>query len=136
MAARSGGKGWIAFVLVNAIVTFFGLSYIFFPMGSVVADGNKTTGVLDVPREVWGTYVVVSAFAMLVVAVTGYRQGKAWAWYALLYQFVFFAVVVVVEPDPVTPVVFAVILGVVLWRSRSRFRATPAPARRVTRMPG
>lgn len=47
---------WIVFVVINSSVTFFGLSYIFFPMGTVEAEGNKTAGILEVPREVWGTY--------------------------------------------------------------------------------
>ncbi len=49
-----GGRGWIAFAAVNGLIVFFGLSYIFIPMGTVVADGNKTTGVLEVPREIAG----------------------------------------------------------------------------------
>lgn len=128
MAARTGGKGWIAFTVINSLVTFFGLSYIFFPMGTVVADGNKTTGVVDVPREIWGTYVVLSALVLLVIAVTGYRQGRRWAWYALLYEFVFFLIVAAVEPDPVVPTIFGIILAVVLWRSRARFFDSPGLA--------
>lgn len=128
MAESGGGKGWIAFVVVNCLVTFFGLSYLFFPMGSVVADGNKTTGVVDAPREIWGSYVVLSALLLLVIAVTGYRRGRRWAWYALLYQFLFLLVVAAVEPDPVVPTIFGLILGTVLWRSRSRFMTGPRSA--------
>jgi len=51
---------------------------------------------------------------LLVIAVTGYRQGRRWAWYALLYEFVFFLIVAAVEPDPVVPTIFEIILAVVL----------------------
>ena len=117
------GRGWIAFVVVNLLVAFFGLSYIFFPMGTVVADGNQTTGLLHVPRELWGSYVVLSALAMLTVAAGPYRHGLRRAWYALLYQFVFFVAVAAIEPDPVVPTVLGIVLAVVLARSRGRFFA-------------
>ncbi|MGZ6799737.1 MAG: hypothetical protein ACXVGR_07865 [Mycobacteriaceae bacterium] len=114
------GRGWIAIVAINALITFFGLSYIFFPMGTVVQDGNHTTGMLEVPRELWGSYVVVSAVAMLVIAVTSYRVGRPWAWAALLYEFLFLLAVASIEPDPVVPTIFAIILSIVLWRARRR----------------
>ncbi len=116
-----GGKGWIAFAVINSLVTFFGLSYIFFPMGTVEADGNKTTGVLDVPREIWGTFLVVCAVALLIIAVTGLRRGRHWAWRALWSQLAFFVIVAAVEPDPVFPTLFGLILATVLVRSRHRF---------------
>jgi hypothetical protein len=123
--ANRGRKGWIAFLLVNLFATFAGLSYIFFPMGTVVQDGNQTTGILDVPRENWGTYVVLSALALIVIAMTGYRRGARWAWYAMLYQFAFLALVAVVEPDTFTPVVFGIICAVVMWRERPRPNERP-----------
>jgi hypothetical protein len=114
------GRGWIAIVAINALITFFGLSYIFFPMGTVVEDGNHTTGILDVPREVWGSYVVISAVAMLAIAATSYRLERPWARTALLYEFLFLLTVAAIEPDPVVPTIFAIILGIVLWRARRR----------------
>ncbi len=118
MPARKVGKTWIPFVVVNVLVTFFGLSYIFFPMGTVVQDGDHTTGILAVPRVVWGMYVVVSALALAFISVTAYRSGERWAWFVLLYQFVFLGVVAAVEPDYVVPGVFALVLALMLWRSR------------------
>ncbi len=125
-APTRAGKGWIAFVVINVLIVFFGLSYMFFPMGTVVEDGNRTTGILQVPREVWGAFLVVSAVAMLVVTLGPYRQGRQWAWYTLLYEFAFLLAVAAIEPDPVVPTIFGVILAVVLWRSRRRF-LTGAP---------
>lgn len=121
MGSFGGGKGWVAFVVIDSLVTFFGLSYIFFPMGSVVEDGNKTTGVLEVPREAWGSYVVLSAVVLLVVALTGYRRGRPWAFRAMAYQFVFLVVVAAVEPDPVVPTIFAVVLAATMWWGRQHF---------------
>jgi len=120
MPPRKVGKTWIPFVVVNLLVTFFGLSYIFFPMGSVVQDGNHTTGILEVPRVIWGGYVVLSALAIILISVTAYRQGQRWAWYALLYQFLFLGIVAAVEPDYVVPSLFALVLAATLWRSRLR----------------
>ncbi len=122
-AGTRAGKGWIAFLIINTLIIFFGLSYIFFPMGTVVEEGNQTTGLLHVPRELWGSYLVVSAVVMLAVAVGPYRQARTWAWYALLYEFAFLLAVAVIEPDPVVPTIFGLILAVVLWRSRRRFFA-------------
>lgn len=122
MPDNAGGKGWIAFVVVNLFATFAGLSYLFFPLGSVEEDGNQTTGVIDVERHVWGGFVVLCALVLLVVAVTGYRRGERWAWYAAFAQFVFLAIVAAVEPDTFTPVVFGIVLAVVMWRGRHRFR--------------
>lgn len=124
MATRTS-KGWIAYVVINSLVTFFGLSYIFFPGEDVVKAGYRTEGVLALPAAVWGGYVVVSALAVLAVAVTGLRRGERWALRAVLYEFAFLAAVVVIEPDPVVPTVFAVILAVALWRSA---RAARRPA--------
>lgn len=114
------GRGWIAFVVVNALIIFFGLSYIAFPMGTVVQDGNHTTGILEVPREMWGTYVVISALVLLTITVAAYRVGRPWAWSALLYEFLFLLTVAAIEPDPVVPTIFMVVLGVVLWRARRK----------------
>ncbi len=117
---RRSSRAWIAFVVVDSLVIFFGLSYLFFPMGTVVEDGNQTTGILEVPRELWGGYLVASALVMLVVAVGPFRAGRAWAWHALLYHFAFFLLVAAIEPDPVVPTIFSVVLAVALWRSRSQ----------------
>ena len=123
--AAGRSKGWIAFVVINALVTFFGLSYIFFPGEDVVKAGYRTEGVLALPAAVWGVYVVLSALAMLTIAVTGLRRGERWALRAVLYEFAFLLAVVLIEPDPVVPSIFAVILAVALWRSaRSAQRRT------------
>jgi uncharacterized membrane protein YidH (DUF202 family) len=116
-----GGRGWIAFVVVNALIVFFGLSYIFFPMGTVVADGNKTTGVLEVPREAWGSFVVVSAVAMLALALHAFRTRSRAARNGLAYQFLFLLAVAAIEPDPVVPSIFAIVLGFFLYRARPWF---------------
>lgn len=125
---RPRSWGWIAFVVVNALITFFGLSYLFFPGEDVVKAGNRTEGVLALPAKVWGAFVVLSAIAMLVVAVTGLRRGERWARLAVLYQFAFLALVVVIEPDPVVPPLFALILGAALWRIARRHRRIDAAA--------
>lgn len=116
-----GGRGWIAFAVVNGLVIFFGLSYVFFPMGTVVADGNKTTGVLEVPREVWGSFVVLSAVAMLLLSLYAFRTRRRWARNALGYEFLFLLAVAAIEPDPVVPTLFALVLGFFLYRARSWF---------------
>jgi hypothetical protein len=86
----------------------------------VVQDGNHTTGILTVPRVTWGAYVVLSALGLAFTAVTAYRRGHTWAWYALLYEFLFLGIVAAVEPDYVVPSLFAVILAPMQWRSRLR----------------
>lgn len=120
-APARGGRGWIAFAAVNALIIFFGLSYIFFPMGTVRADGNHTTGVLQVPREVWGSYVVASGLALLVLALFAFATRRRWARAALAYQFLFLVAVAAIEPDPVVPTVFTLVLGFFLYRARSWF---------------
>lgn len=120
-------KGWIAFVVINSLVTFFGLSYIFFPGTDVVKAGYRTEGVLALPAAVWGAYVIASALSMLVIAATGLRRGERWARRAVLYEFMFLAAVVVIEPDPVVPTIFGVILAVALWRSARVARKQIAP---------
>jgi hypothetical protein len=116
-----GGRGWIAFAVVNALIVFFGLSYVFFPMGTVVADGNRTTGVLEVPRELWGSFVVVSALAMLALSLYAFRTRSRGARAGLAYQFLFLLAVAAIEPDPVVPSIFAVVLGFFLYRARPWF---------------
>ncbi len=115
---RPARRRWIPFVVVNALVTFFGATYVWFPMGTVEQEGNQTAGVLKIAREVWGSYVMLSALVMLVIAVTAYRAGARWAWWALWYEIAFFAAVAAIEPDPVVPTVFSLVLGHALWRSR------------------
>lgn len=115
---NAASKAWIPFVIINALVTFFGLSYLFFPGDDVVKAGNVTEGVLAVPREIWGTFAVASAVAMICVAVVGLPLRRRWARVTLLYQFVFFAAVAAIEPDPVFPTIFSVILALTLWLSR------------------
>lgn len=114
-------KGWIAFVVINALITFFGTSYILFPGTDVVKAGYRTEGVLAVPSKVWGVYCILSALAMLLVALAGLRTNQRWARRVALYEFAFLASVALIEPDPVFPTLFGVILGIALWRSR------PAP---------
>lgn len=120
---RPARRRWIPFVVVNALIGLFGASYVWFPMGSVKADGNQTTGLLHIGREVWGSYVMLSALAMLVVTLLAFRKGARWAWWALCYEFAFLVAVAAIEPDPVVPTIFGLILGYALWRSR-----TPAAA--------
>ena len=119
--AARGGRGWIAFAVINCLMVFFGLSYVFFPMGTVVADGNKTTGVLEVPREIWGSFVVVSALAMLALSLYAFRTRRRAARNGLAYEFVFLLAVAAIEPDPVVPTLFALVLGFFLYRARSWF---------------
>ena len=121
-------KAWIPFAVINALVTFFGASYIWFPGEAVVAAGNETEGVLHVPADLWGAYVMVSALTMLAVAIGGLRPNEAWARRAALYEFVFFFLVVVLEPDPVVPVIFGAILGYSLWRLHRAAEVTPSPS--------
>jgi hypothetical protein len=118
---RRGGRGWIAFAVVNALMVFFGLSYIFFPMGTVHADGDKTTGILQVPRETWGSFVLLSALTMLAVALYAFQTRRRRARNALGYEFFFLVVVAAVDPDPVVPTLFAIVLGFFLYRARSWF---------------
>jgi hypothetical protein len=116
--ATRRSKAWIAWGVVNALITFFGLSYIFFPGKDVVQHDHKTEGIAHLPANVWGAYVVASALTMLAVALLGLRRDKPWARRAALYEFPFLFLVVVIEPDPVVPVILAAILGTALWRSR------------------
>jgi hypothetical protein len=113
-AGRS--RWWVAFAVVNALITFFGSSYIWFPGEAVVAAGYRTEGVAQVPSAWWGAFVMTSALAMLVVALSGLWPNRAWARRAALYEFLFLFLVVVIEPDPVFPTLFGVVLGVALWR--------------------
>jgi hypothetical protein len=131
MATRKS-KGWIAFAVINCLVTFFGFSYIFFPGDDVVKAGYRTEGALALPAKVWGAYVVVSALTMLVVAITALRQGQRWARRAVLYEFLFLASVVFIEPDPVVPTIFAAILAVALWRTARAAHRQPASGDLVT----
>ena len=109
-------RWWIAWVVINALVSFFGSSYVWFPGEAVVAAGHRTEGVVRVPAVAWGAFVMASALAMLAVALVGLRPNRAWARRVSLYQFVFMFLVVVIEPDPVFPTLFAIILGYALWR--------------------
>lgn len=91
---------------------------------------NGTEGILRVERHVWGVFVMVSAAAMLLVVLTGYRRGERWAWYAAFYQFAFFLAVAAIEPDWVFPIVFGVLCGIAQWQSYPRFfpsDALPSP---------
>lgn len=115
---RPARRLWIPFVVINLLIIFFGASYVWFPMGTVEADGNQTVGLLHIGREVWGSYVMMSALAMLVITLTAYRNGARWAWWALCYEFAFLVAVAAIEPDPVVPTVFGLILGYSLWRIR------------------
>lgn len=120
LSATTPRKGWIAWVVVNGLITFFGLSYMFFPGKDVVKAGHKTDGVLHVPATVWGAYIVASALTMLAVAVVGLRRDQAWAQRAALYEFGFLFLVVIIEPDPLFPVILGAILAIALWRPRIR----------------
>jgi hypothetical protein len=119
-SATTRSKGWIAWVVVNVLITFFGLSYMFFPGKDVVKAGHRTDGVLHVPAAVWGGYVVASALTMLAVAVIGLRRDQAWARRAALYEFGFLFLVVIIEPDPLFPVILSAVLAIALWRPRIR----------------
>ena len=119
MSTDSGvrpSKAWIAWAVINGLIVFFGTSYIWFPGEDVVNAGYRTEGVAHLPAKIWGAYVVASALAMLAVTVLGLRRAKPRAVRAALYEFVFLFLVVIIEPDPVFPVLFAIILGFALWR--------------------
>lgn len=116
MSVTGRSKAWIPWAVINALIVFFGASYVWFPGEAVVAAGYETFGVVHVPSVLWGAYVMVSAASMLLVAVTGLRRNQGWARRAVLYEFVFFFLVATIEPDPVVPSIFAVILGYCLWR--------------------
>lgn len=120
MVQSQRSRGWIVWAGINALITFFGASYIWFPGPDVVKAGNETEGLVHVPAVVWGVFVMASALSMLAVAVVGLRRGEPWARRAAGYEFLFLFLVVVLEPDPVVPVLFGVILGLTLWRSRPR----------------
>lgn len=124
IAGRS--KAWIPWAVVNALIVFFGASYVWFPGEAVVAAGYETFGVVHVPSALWGAYVMASAASLLVVAVIGLRRNEGWARRAAFYEFVFFFLVAAIEPDPVVPSIFAVILGYCLWRL---YRAASGPSR-------
>lgn len=109
-------RWWLAWAVVNALVTFFGSSYVWFPGEAVVAAGYRTEGVAHVPAAWWGAFVITSAVSMLAVTLVGLRHNTAWARRAALYEFVFLFLVVVIEPDPVFPTLFAALLGFALWR--------------------
>jgi lysylphosphatidylglycerol synthetase-like protein (DUF2156 family) len=74
-----------------------------------------------VNRYAWGVFVIVSALAMLTVALTGFRKGEPWAWKAAWYIIGFFIVVAVIEPDHFFPVIFAIIIVATLLYSRPWF---------------
>lgn len=132
MKPGRGKYAWLVFLL-NVPICYFGLSFIFFPGEDFRAAGT-TLGLLHVPREIWGMYTIASALAMLIVGVTGFRRGEKWAWYAAWYQIVFFATVVVIEPDPVFPVIFAlIVLAAMAWSYQRFFQAG---VQAVDRLPG
>jgi hypothetical protein len=60
-------------------------------------------------RQILGAYVIVSALALFIVGVTGFRQGRRWAWYAACCQVVLFAVVQIVGGGGVIAVAFGII---------------------------
>lgn len=120
-ARRTRGKrSWIVLTILNALPVIFGSSYIWFP-SQTVRDHNGTEGLFHVNRYAWGVFVLASALAMLVVALTGFRRGERWAWNAAWYDIVFFLIVAVIEPDYFFPVILGAVIIATLVYSRPRF---------------
>lgn len=115
-----GRRAWIVVTILNALPLLFGSSYIWWPSQDVLR-ANGTEGLLHVNRYAWGVFVMISALAMLAVAIGGLRQGKGWAWKAAWYDIPFFAAVAVIEPDYFFPVLFGLIVAGTLFFSRSWF---------------
>jgi hypothetical protein len=124
-ARRVRGKwSWILLAIFSALPIVFGSSFIWFPSQDV-RDHNGTNGLFHVNRYAWGAFVIISALAMLVVAVTGFRKGERWAWNAAWYIIAFYAIVAVIEPDYFFPVIFAIIIVSTLVYSRPWFNRLP-----------
>lgn len=117
---QRGRHAWIVVAFFNALPVLFGSSYIWWPSDDVIRYGG-TDGLIHVNRYVWGAFVMLSAGAVLLTAVTGLRRGRRWAWLAAWYDVPFFAAVAVLEPDYFFPVLFAIIVAATLVRSRRRF---------------
>jgi hypothetical protein len=103
----------------NALPLLFGSSYIWWPSDDVLKY-NGTDGLIHVNRYAWGIFVMLSAGAILITAVTGLRRGRPWAWRAVWYDVPFFAAVALIEPDYFFPVLFAVIVSGALLYARRR----------------
>lgn len=118
-ARMRGRRAWIVPAVLNALPIVFGSSFIWWPSDDVRRH-NGTDGLFHVNRYVWGVYVILSAAAMLAVAVTGFRRGAPWAWSALWYDVVFFAAVALIEPDYFFPVLFGIIVVATLLYTRRK----------------
>ncbi len=117
---RPGRRAWIIVAFFNALPVLFGSSYIWWPSDDVLRHGG-TEGLIHVDRYIWGVFVMLSAGAVLLTALTGLRRGRRWAWIAAWYDIPFFTAVAVIEPDYIFPVLFGIIVAATLVWSRSRF---------------
>lgn len=119
---RRGRRSWIVVALFNALPVLFGSSYIWWPSDDVLRH-NGTDGLVHVNRYAWGVFVMLSAGAVLLAALTGLRRGRRWGWLAAWYDIPFFAAVALIEPDYFFPVLFGVIVAASLLHAR-RFAAS------------
>jgi hypothetical protein len=58
---------------------------------------------------------------MLALSLYAFRTRRRGARNGLAYQFLFLLAVAAIEPDPVVPSIFAVVLGFFLYRARPWF---------------
>lgn len=115
-----GRHSWIVLVIVNALVTFFGVTYLF-------PGAQDPEGALSLSRYVWGPFVIASSLAMLALSATAFRKGRRWAWFVAWYQLVFLVIAAVIGADYTTPTALALIVLFAMFRSYRRF--FPGPER-------
>ena len=122
--SRDRGKySWVVFAVINPVNAFFGSTYFFSPSAAVRAH-HGTVGPLNVPGQLLGAYVIASAVALFVVGVTGFRQGRRWAWYAAWYQVLLFAIVQALGDGGVIAVIFGlIVIAALAWSYRWFFPA-------------
>lgn len=116
---RRGRRAWIVFAVLDALVVFFGSSFVLFPSADVRAH-HGTDGVLHLNRYLWGGFLIVSAVVMLAIALPAYRRREPWAWKAAWYNVALFVIAAAVEGNPLAAIMAAVLTSANL-RSRPRF---------------